>query len=163
VLRLDPPVANPVVIQPFGVNLTGDPTFYTQFGLPAHEGIDFRAPHGTPVLACADGVVTRIERIVGPNAYGIQIRIEHRVSDGIYETVYGHLASVGAVWKVGSHLLRGQQIGLSDNTGHSRGDHLHLTLKRRGNTAAGIKQQLGDGGWALYPSDIVDPTPFFAW
>lgn len=140
--------------------------FYTRFGLPAHEGVDFHAPHGTPVLACADGTVTRIERVplAAPASgwpYGIQVRIEHRDQHDIYETIYAHLASVEGTLKVGDQIGRRQPIGLSDATGNARGDHLHLTLKRRGSSARGEKQRLGNGTYVTYPSDIIDPTPYF--
>lgn len=159
--KLSWPVADPVILQPFGVNWTGEADFYTKFGLPAHEGIDFKAPHGTPIYACADGTVTRIERLAdNGNAYGIQIRIEHVAGSDVFETVYGHLQEVGGLLAVGSAVTRGEPVGLSDNTGNSRGDHLHLTLKLRGSSAAGIKQELGDHTWAAYPSDVINPTPY---
>lgn len=155
---------DPKIIQPFGVNWTGDPTFYSKFGLPAHEGVDFKAPHGTEVLACATGKIIRIERETPAGsgaAYGAQIRLEHTHKDGVFETIYAHLDWVPTGFVVGAQVVRGQVIGYSDSTGNSTGDHLHLTLKKRGNTAAGVKQRLGDGSLALYPSDIIDPTPYF--
>lgn len=161
--RLSYPLAGAVIIQPFGVNTTGVDDFYTQFGLPAHEGLDWRAPAGTPVLACAAGVVARIERqeFTGSGSpYGIQVRIRHQWGNEAYETIYAHLQSVAPELAVGRRVKRGQAIGLSNNTGNSRGDHLHLSFKRKGNTEAGIEQQLGDGAYALYPSDLVDPTPY---
>lgn len=118
------------------------------------------------MVACADGVITRADRtpLAAPASgwpYGIQVRIEHRASDGLFESIYAHLASITDGLFIGAEVRRGQQIGLSDSTGNSTGDHLHFSLKKRGNTAAGIKQQLGDGTWALYPSDIINPTPLF--
>lgn len=158
-LQLSYPVADPVIIQPFGVNWTGDPTFYAAYGLPAHEGVDFKAPTGTPVLACAAGILTRLERVPS-GAYGIQVRIEHIAQDGVFETVYAHLQSIKETLTVGGSVTRGQEIGLSDNTGHSTGAHLHLTLKKRGATERGEKQRLGNGTWVVYPSDVVNPTPY---
>lgn len=156
------PVANPVIIQPFGGNTTGVADFYTKYGLPAHEGVDFKAPAGTPVLACAAGVINRIERVEftgSGSPYGIQIRITHQWGDQEYETIYAHLQSVGGSLKVGDVVTRGQQVGLSNNTGNSTGAHLHLALKRKGATDRGEKQKLGDGTMVTYPSDLVDPTP----
>ena len=119
-----------VITQHFGVN----PQYYAQFGLPGHEGIDFRAPHGTMIFACADGTVYRVET-ADNNNYGIHVRIEH--ADG-YKTVYAHLMK--PLVMVGDIVRAGEVIGLADNTGNSHGDHLHLTLK------------LGER--------ILDPTPF---
>lgn len=117
------------------------------------------------IFSCADGVVTRAERRppaegISGWPYGIQVRIEHVAGDGIFETIYAHLEEVIAGLFIGMTIQRGQLIGLSDSTGNSSGDHLHLTLKKRGATARREKQQLGDGTWVVYPSDIVNPTPY---
>lgn len=160
--RLSYPLDDPLVVQPFGVNWTGVSDFYTRFGLPAHEGIDFRARTGTNVYACADGVITRIERDAAKGgAYGVQVRIEHTAKDGVFETVYAHLQAPASGLSVGDRVARGQLIGTADNTGNSRGDHLHLTLKKRGATARKEKQRLAGGQLAVYPSDVVDPSPYF--
>lgn len=158
--RLGWPTEYSLIVQLFGVNTTGVPDFYTRFGLAAHEGLDFRAPHGSKIFACADGVISRIDRTDLGHAYGVQIRIKHTASDAEYETAYGHLLSVRSDLKVGDAVRRGEMIALADNTGNSRGDHLHLLLKKRGATARGEQQQLGDGRWVIYPSDIVNPTPY---
>jgi murein DD-endopeptidase MepM/ murein hydrolase activator NlpD len=122
------------------------PENYREWGLPGHEGIDFLAPSGTPVLACAPGEVYQVRSDKDGNAYGNHVRIKH--ADG-YQTIYAHL-SVTQV-NVGDHVETGQQIGLSGNTGNSRGAHLHLTLKHEGATASHETR---------YPLDIIDPTPF---
>lgn len=162
------PVAEPVIIQEFGVNRTGIPDFYSKFKLPAHEGLDFDAPPKTPIFSCADGIVNRIE-LISPRPptsgwpYGIQIRITSTDANGqVYEAIYAHLFEVDVKMKVGESVARGQQIGLSDNTGNSRGNHLHLTLKKRGATERGELQKLGDGRLVVYPSDLVDPAPYFS-
>lgn len=158
-LRLSWPTTVNHIIQPFGVNHVGLPDFYTRWGLPAHEGIDFAAPRGTAIFACADGVVTRVARQPdGP--YGIQVRIEHHVDGIVYETCYAHLESVRPGLKPGDRVQRREEIGKADSTGNSFGHHLHLTLKQRGATRLGLKQTLGSGKRVTYPSDIIDPTPY---
>lgn len=160
------PTQYPTIIQPFGVNRTGVPSFYTRFGLPAHEGIDFVAPTGSEIYACADGKINEIsrdgKREGEPHAYGIQVRITHKTSDeGEYETIYAHLMRPVEGLQVGQTVTAGQLIGIADNTGNSRGDHLHLTLKRKGATKRGETGfVMGNGTHVTYPSDILDPTPF---
>ena len=163
-MKLHYPVKDARIVQPFGVNQTGVLDFYTRFGLPAHEGVDFHAATGTPVYACADGIVSRVERIPfegSGSAYGIQVRIEHRLSDATYETIYAHLQAVEGRIVLNKIVTQGDIIGLSDSTGNAPTPHLHLSLKKRGATARGEKQQLGNGLWVVYPSDLVNPTPFF--
>ncbi len=142
--RLLWPTDYAVITQPFGAH----PEIYSQWGLPGHEGIDFRAPTGTNVYAAADGVVYRVEpQPVG--AYGRQVRLRHRAG---YRTVYAHLDET--LVADGDFVKAGQIIGKADNTGNSYGSHLHLTLKHDGAT---------DRGETSYPYDIIDPTPFLVW
>ena len=128
-----------VVTQWFGPR----PEFYTKFGLPGHEGIDFTAPLGSKIFAIAAGTVKRVQTTDDGNPYGIHVRIQH--GEG-YETVYGHFKD--AAIKPGDEVTAGQLIGYADSTGNSFGSHLHLTLKHATET-------LG-----RYPNHIVDPTPF---
>lgn len=163
--RLRWPTEFPTIIQPFGVNLTGIPDFYTRFGLPAHEGIDFAAPTGSRVFACADGIVKEISDGKLPDgqahAYGVHIRINHDTDEGQFETIYGHLLRPNDDLHAGDRVAAGQWIASADNTGNSRGDHLHLTLKKRGATLNGeTKFTIFDGSLATYPRDLIDPTPF---
>ncbi|MCB5226305.1 peptidoglycan DD-metalloendopeptidase family protein [Alishewanella sp. 16-MA] len=85
-----------------------------------HNGTDFPLPVGSPVLAPADGVVTRIEN--HPYA-GKYIEIQHF---GNYKTRYLHLSRFNV--QRGQRVTRGQRIALSGNTGRSTGPHLHYEL-----------------------------------
>lgn len=85
-----------------------------------HNGTDFRTPTGTPVLAPADGVVTRIENHPFAGKY---IEIQHF---GSIKTRYLHLDRF--LVKRGQRITRGQRIALSGNTGRSTGPHLHYEL-----------------------------------
>ena len=90
-------------------------------GLKFHEGVDFSAPEGTPVVATADGIVEK----AGMNGwgYGIQVVINHGY--GI-KTRYAHLSR--ALVRPGDTVRRGQVIGLVGNTGRSVGEHLHYEV-----------------------------------
>jgi murein DD-endopeptidase MepM/ murein hydrolase activator NlpD len=89
-----------------------------------HEGVDFMAEEGTPVLAAAGGVV--IFAGVHPQ-YGNMIEIDHG-NDLV--TRYAHTSKM--LVKVGDVVLRGGRIAEVGNTGRSTGAHLHFEVRHRG-------------------------------
>jgi len=91
-----------------------------------HQGIDFGAGSGTPVLASGDGVVVEARRWGG---YGNWIRIRH--ADG-YETGYAHLSRYAKGVKPGQRVSQGQVIAYVGSTGASTGPHLHYEIWRKG-------------------------------
>jgi len=91
----------------------------------AHKGLDWALPKGTPVLASADGRVTKSTRIYTPFGFGKEIIIVHKG----FSTQYAHLNDV--LVKVGQNILVGDTIGYSGNTGYvlgKNGYHLHFGL-----------------------------------
>ncbi len=104
-----------------------------------HQGIDFAAGTGTPVVAPADGVVVEARRWGG---YGNWLRIRH--SNGL-ETGYGHLSRYGAGIRAGQRVRQGQVVAYVGSTGASTGPHLHYEIWRRGQriNPAGVKTQEG--------------------
>ena len=128
-----------IVTQPFGVR----PEYYSQFGLPGHEGVDIAAPIGSRIFCVAPGRIKMLHPEPTGHAYGTHVRVQH---DQGYETIYAHLTSLEVV--AGQAVQAGQVLGRADHTGNASGDHLHLTLKHQGET-------LGK-----YPNNIVDPTRF---
>jgi murein DD-endopeptidase MepM/ murein hydrolase activator NlpD len=112
---------NHLMTQGFGVAMT-DPLekpFYALYGLAGHDGLDFGMPIGTPVYAADDGTVA----LAGDGAYGTTIVIAHSWG----QSYYGHLSKTEV--KVGQKITKGQEIGLSGNTGHTTGPHLHFGIK----------------------------------
>lgn len=89
-----------------------------------HEGIDFVADIGTPVVAAAGGVIVSAER---HPAYGNLIEIDH---GNDFTTRYAHLSKMTV--REGQVVKRGQNVGLSGNTGRSTGPHLHFEVRFRG-------------------------------
>ncbi len=84
---------------------------------------------GSRVLAAAAGQVVRAEldteTAQNPKAgYGLHVRIQH--PDHVI-TLYGHLSET--LVKTGQMVQVGEPIGLSDNTGHSTGPHLHFQVR----------------------------------
>ena len=91
-----------------------------------HQGIDFAAGYGTPVVAAADGVVVEARRWGG---YGNWLRVRH--SDG-WETGYAHLSRYASGIRAGQRIQQGQVIAYVGSTGASTGPHLHYELWRNG-------------------------------
>jgi murein DD-endopeptidase MepM/ murein hydrolase activator NlpD len=92
--------------------------------LAMHEGLDFSAEVGTPVLATAPGVVIRSE---WDNGYGNVIEIKHAEN---YVTRYAHLSKRRVVEN--TNLPRGAVIGNVGSTGRSTGPHLHYEVFHNG-------------------------------
>jgi murein DD-endopeptidase MepM/ murein hydrolase activator NlpD len=90
-----------------------------------HEGLDFPANTGAPILAAADGIVIAAEHT--PD-YGNIVKINH--GSGL-ETRYAHASKI--VVKVGERVTKGQQVALVGNTGRSTGPHLHYEIRLNGN------------------------------
>ncbi|WP_284150790.1 M23 family metallopeptidase [Brevundimonas albigilva] len=104
-----------------------------------HQGIDFAAGSGTPVVAPADGVVVEARRWGG---YGNWLRIRH--ANGL-ESGYGHLSRYGSGIRAGQRVSQGQVVAYVGSTGASTGPHLHYEIWRNGQriNPAGIRTQEG--------------------
>ena len=89
-----------------------------------HEGLDFMAEEGSPIIAAAGGVV--VFAAAHPQ-YGKMVEIDHG-NDLI--TRYAHASKL--VVKVGDVVLRGSKIAEVGNTGRSTGTHLHFEVRQRG-------------------------------
>jgi len=107
------PLAKPVLTSLFGKRWGRD-----------HEGIDMKAPTGTPVLAAADGeVVYAGDKVRG---YGNMVVLQHA---GDLVTVYAHNSLL--LVRVGDRIRVGQEISRVGDTGHSTAPHLHFEVRRR--------------------------------
>ncbi len=89
-----------------------------------HEGLDFSAPTGTPIVAAAGGVVIAAE--YHPE-FGNMLEIDH---GGDMMTRYAHASRLHA--KVGDIVKRGQRIADIGSTGRSTGAHLHFEVRIKG-------------------------------
>lgn len=91
-----------------------------------HNGVDFRASVGTPVMAMADGIVLGTgdtDLTCAGASFGKFVFIQY--NNGLSST-FGHLSLIKAL--EGEKVKRGQIIGYSGNTGHTTGPHLHVSL-----------------------------------
>ena len=89
-----------------------------------HEGIDFPARSGTPIVAAAGGVVISAEY---HHEYGNMLDIDHG-NDIV--TRYAHASQLHA--NVGDIVKRGQLIAEVGSTGRSTGAHLHFEVRVKG-------------------------------
>ena len=104
-----------------------------------HEGTDYAASPGTPVMAAGDGVVLRAGRAGG---YGNLIELRHR--NGI-TTRYGHLRGFARGIRAGARVEQGQTIGYVGSTGLASGPHLHYEFRVNGVAKDSRRVQLGNG------------------
>ncbi|WFU01607.1 M23 family metallopeptidase [Rhizobium sp. CB3171] len=104
-----------------------------------HNGVDFRAPMGSPIMAAGDGTV---EKISWETGYGKYVRIRH---DGGYETTYAHISSTPSDLHVGERVTQGQVIAYVGSTGYSTGPHLYYELRVNGRYENPLTAQLPAG------------------
>lgn len=99
-------------------------------GVRSHEGVDIKAPRGTPVVASENGFITQ----TGTNNLGG--KIVFLSADGSpYSIYYAHLDS--QLVSVGQRVVRGDTLGLVGNTGNAitTTPHLHFGIYARGSGA----------------------------
>ena len=92
----------------------------------AHLGTDYAAPHGTPILAVANGVVTKASRTRGNGNY---VKIKH---DATYQTQYLHMQKFAKGIGSGVHVKQGQVIGYVGSTGLATGPHVCFRFWKNG-------------------------------
>ncbi len=94
--------------------------------LRMHEGIDYAAGSGTPIMATSDGV---IDTIASQSGYGNVVIIKHNAK---LSTLYAHMSRFEPKLKRGSKVSAGQVIGYVGSTGRSTGPHLHMEVRVNG-------------------------------
>ena len=86
-----------------------------------HSGIDFKGPHGQPILSAARGIITHAGWKSG---YGKTVEITH--GNGLM-TRYAHLSKINVT--TGQKVKQGLQVGAMGSTGRSTGTHLHFEVR----------------------------------
>jgi murein DD-endopeptidase MepM/ murein hydrolase activator NlpD len=113
----------------------------------AHQGVDFGAGWGTPILAAGDGVVAQ----AGPwGGYGNWLRIRH--SEG-WDTGYGHISRYAAGIHPGVHVHQGHVVAYVGATGLATGPHLHYEIWKNGQRVNPIGVKVPQGS-ALAGADL---------
>jgi len=92
----------------------------------AHLGTDYAAPHGTPIIAVAEGTVMEATRRGGNGNF---VRIRH---DGHYETQYLHMSGFARGVRAGTRVAQGQTIGYVGSTGLATGPHVCFRFWKNG-------------------------------
>lgn len=136
--------ANPAIDWPLDSNRIRRGLYNHTFGMVRrnrdgsrrpHQGWDFEAKAGTPCYAVADGEIVAVRN---QGAYGLQVILRIQVDhdgDGDIDTLfafYAHLQRADVA--VGERVTRGQQVGLTGNSGNARGmkgrdQHLHFEVR----------------------------------
>jgi len=91
-----------------------------------HNGIDLRAPVGTPIKASLSGRVSgsgNTDTVCPGASYGKWVLIEH--GNGL-STLYAHFSLIKVA--AGQNVETGEIIGYSGETGYATGPHLHFTV-----------------------------------
>ncbi len=104
-----------------------------------HQGTDFAAPMGTPIMASGDGKIVKARWCGGG---GNCIKIKH---NSTYSTVYAHMSKFGRNIKEGKKVKQGQIIGYVGSTGTSTGPHLHYVVIENGKKINSQKLKLPSG------------------
>ena len=102
-----------------------------------HNGTDFAASTGTPIMASGTGTVIKAGRCGGG---GNCIKLRHNNS---YQTVYAHLSKFAT--RKGKKVTQGQIIGYVGSTGMSTGPHLHYEVHFNGKPINSQKLKLPSG------------------
>ncbi|WP_119696794.1 M23 family metallopeptidase [Microbacterium halotolerans] len=93
-----------------------------------HAGIDFTPGSGAPIQAIADGTV-RVATESG-GGYGVTVYIDHVVDGEVITSHYAHMQYGSLRVTAGQKVEVGDVVGLTGDTGHSFGAHLHFELLR---------------------------------
>lgn len=107
---------------------------YYGYQVRPHKGTDFAAPVGTPIMATADGVVTKSEYRGGNGNY---VKIRH---NGTYDTQYLHMRSRNV--KVGQYVQQGDVIGWIGMTGNTSGPHVCYRFWKNGEQVDPFKEEV---------------------
>ena len=104
-----------------------------------HQGTDFAASKGTPIMASGSGVILRAQVYKG---YGNYVSIKH---NSTYVTAYGHMSKFGRGIKKGVRVNQGKIIGYVGSTGMSTGPHLHYEVLKNGKRINSQRMKLPSG------------------
>ncbi|MBI5885585.1 MAG: M23 family metallopeptidase [Deltaproteobacteria bacterium] len=97
----------------------------SRFGMRSgakHDGIDIKAPEGTPIKAAGDGKAVYVSNMRG---YGNMVILKHQ--DDFY-TVYAH--NKKNLISDGDKVSKGDVIASVGDTGNAEGCHLHFEVRQ---------------------------------
>ncbi|MBX3485715.1 M23 family metallopeptidase [Phenylobacterium sp.] len=105
----------------------------------AHQGVDFGAGPGTPILAAGDGVIVKAGRWGG---YGNWLQIRHA---GGWDTGYAHISRYAKGMRPGTRVRQGQVVAYVGSTGLATGPHLHYEVWQKGHRVNPVGAKVPQG------------------
>lgn len=99
----------------------------------AHNGTDYAAPTGTPIMTTASGVVERAGYTAGNGNY---VKVKH---NGTYSTQYLHMSKI--LVRRGQRVQQGDIIGKVGSTGLATGPHVCYRFWKNGVQVDALKQK----------------------
>lgn len=114
----------------------------------AHNGVDYHAGTGAPVVSVAPGVVILAGWTGGG---GRTVKVRH--PNG-YETEYLHLSAITV--KQGARIGQGELVGRVGQTGLATGPHLHYGLKKAGRYVNPIVEHRNMPPGEPVPATLID-------
>lgn len=100
----------------------------------AHNGTDYAAPHGTPIMTTASGVVERIGYTAGNGNF---VKVRH---NGQYSTQYLHMSKI--LVRNGQRVTQGDVIGKVGSTGLATGPHVCYRFWKNGVQVDALRMKL---------------------
>lgn len=100
----------------------------------AHNGTDYAAAHGTPIVTTASGVVERTGYTAGNGNY---VKVKH---SSTYSTQYLHMSKI--LVRKGQRVTQGETIGKVGSTGLATGPHVCYRFWKNGVQVDALRQKL---------------------
>jgi murein DD-endopeptidase MepM/ murein hydrolase activator NlpD len=100
----------------------------------AHNGTDYAAAHGTPIITTASGVVEKTGYTAGNGNF---VKVRH---DRTYATQYLHMSKI--LVRQGQRVSQGDVIGKVGSTGLATGPHVCYRFWKNGVQVDALKQKL---------------------
>lgn len=100
----------------------------------AHNGTDYAAPHGTPIMTTASGIVERTGYTSGNGNF---VKVKH---NGTYATQYLHMSKI--LVRQGQRVTQGDVIGRVGSTGLATGPHVCYRFWKNGVQVDALRQKL---------------------
>lgn len=100
----------------------------------AHNGTDYAAPHGTPIMTTANGVVERTGYTAGNGNF---VKVKH---NGQYATQYLHMSKI--LVRQGQRVTQGDVIGKVGSTGLATGPHVCYRFWKNGVQVDALRMKL---------------------
>ena len=105
----------------------------------AHQGVDFGAGTGTPIMAAGDGVIVKTSRW---GTYGNWLQIRHGQG---WQTGYAHISRYAKGIRPGTRVRQGEVVAYVGSTGLVTGPHLHYEVWKNGKRVNPIRAQIPQG------------------